>query len=137
MKHFLYLIATNQLNGVMASTIKPFLQILSWPYHLITALKRLFYEVGMFKKNRLSLPVISIGNLTVGGTGKTPLVKYLVEALQKKGIKVVILMRGYMGEGTDSRSEKSDEATMLKNAFPDTPVLVGIGRRIATRSVCG
>jgi len=128
MKRFLYLVATDQLNCVMASTIKPFLQILSWPYRLFTTLKRSFYEGGVFKKHHLSVPVISIGNLTVGGTGKTPLVKFLVEALQKKGIRAVILMRGYMGEGADSRSEKSDEATMLRSAFPDIPVLVGANR---------
>lgn len=128
MKRFLYLVATDQLKGAMASTIKPFLQILSWPYHIFTTLKRFFYDVGVFKKHRLSLPVMSIGNLTVGGTGKTPLVKYLIEALQKKGIKVVILTRGYMREGADSRFEKSDEAAMLRNAFHDIPVLVGANR---------
>lgn len=112
----------------MASTIKPFLQILSWPYHLFTTLKRSFYKIGVFKKDHLSRPVISVGNLTVGGTGKTPLVKFLVEALQKKGIKVAILMRGYMGGGADSKFEKSDEATMLRNTFPDIPVLTGANR---------
>lgn len=128
MKRFFYLIATDQLNGVMASIIKSILQILAWPYRLFTTLKRSFYEVGVFKKHHLPLPVISIGNLTVGGTGKTPLIRFLVEVLQKKDYKAAILMRGYMGGGADSKSEKSDEAAMLRHAYPDTPVLVGANR---------
>jgi len=128
MKRFLYLVATDQINSAIISIVKLLLWVLSCVYRFLTALHRFFYSTGILKTYRLPCPVISIGNLTVGGTGKTPLIEYLVEVLQNRKIQIVILTRGYMGEGIGSRTQESDEAVMLKNAFPDVPVLVGANR---------
>src|SRR3990172_8849574 len=57
--------------------------------------RKLLYQAGLFRPVRVDVPVISVGNLTWGGTGKTPLVIYLALCLEKSGRRVVILTRGY------------------------------------------
>jgi tetraacyldisaccharide 4'-kinase len=59
----------------------------SWLYGLIIYLRNLLYDSGIFKIYRASVPVISVGNITVGGTGKTPFVEYLLRFYEKKGFK--------------------------------------------------
>jgi len=128
MNRFLYLIATDQLNGVSVLFVKLLLWILSLAYRFFMALRGVFYRIGLLKTHRLPCSVISVGNLTVGGTGKTPLIEFLAEVLRNRNIKIVILMRGYMGGGVGSKVHASDEATILMNAFPDIPVLIGANR---------
>jgi tetraacyldisaccharide 4'-kinase len=82
---------------------------LSWIYGSVARWRVYFYEKGLFKKKRLKAAVISVGNLTVGGTGKTPMVLYLAERFLAEGKRVGILSRGYRGSaGT------SDEIELLK-----------------------
>lgn len=92
-----------------------------------------FYAIGVFiHRNYCRLcgvyyspkPVISVGNITVGGSGKTPLVIWLARRLQEKGIKSIILIRGYMPKV----SEHSDEVDMLNEQIPFIPVLAGSNR---------
>ena len=71
---------------------------LSWaavPYEMATRLRAYGYERGWFARRDLPVPVISIGNLTVGGTGKTPLVIQITEWLLEAGRRVAVLSRGY------------------------------------------
>ncbi|HLD69579.1 MAG TPA: tetraacyldisaccharide 4'-kinase [Candidatus Omnitrophota bacterium] len=82
-----------------------------------------FYKIGLLKKIRLSKPVISIGNITWGGTGKTPLVEWLLKYLKGKELKPAVLIRGYM-----VKNDGSDEAQALQQSFPDVPILVGRNR---------
>ena len=63
-------------------------------YDLITTIRNYFYDVGIFKSVRFEIPVIAVGNLSVGGTGKTPQIEYLIRLLQKEK-KVAVLSRGY------------------------------------------
>ena len=128
MKRFLYLIATDQLNGVSVLFVKLLLWVLSLVYRFFMVFRRVFYKIGILKVHRLSCPVISVGNLTIGGTGKTPLIEFLAEVLHNRNIKIVILMRGYMGQGAGSKAHKSDEAQMLTNTFSNIPVLIGANR---------
>ena len=64
-------------------------------YSLLAKFRRYLYKEGFIKKKKLHKPVISIGNLSVGGTGKTPLTIYISKLLQKNGYKVCVLSRGY------------------------------------------
>lgn len=104
----------------------------------------LFAEsVGIRKRLRAPVPVISIGNITVGGTGKTPMVELVARHFQDAGWRVAILSRGYRGkkEGGEAvvsdgegqvllgPAEAGDEASVLANALPGVPVLVGRDRR--------
>ena len=61
-------------------------------------LRRRFYKLGLFRSHRLAKPVVVVGNITVGGTGKTPVVIYLAKQLQALGYKPGIILRGYQGQ---------------------------------------
>jgi tetraacyldisaccharide 4'-kinase len=82
---------------------------------------------------RAPKPVISIGNITAGGVGKTPLVIWLARHLQDKGFKSIILTRGYMPQG----SNDSDEVDMLNEQIPYIPVLAGANRLTNIKKVNG
>ena len=69
--------------------------LLSKIYGLIVSFRVFLYQRGLLRSYRLNHPVISVGNLTVGGTGKTPLVGFLAQILKKAGYQPVILSRGY------------------------------------------
>jgi tetraacyldisaccharide 4'-kinase len=94
-------------------TLPPLLRLLLWPlailYGEITRLRAWLYARAILKSKRLNRPVISVGNLTVGGTGKTPMVIWLAERLLAEGKRVGILSRGYKGSG-----ETSDEIELMK-----------------------
>ncbi len=89
---------------------------LSRVYDAITNLRNLLYERGFFKSFSLGVPVISVGNITVGGTGKTPLVAFVAEILAKEGKKVCILTRGYGRENPGKRVLVSDSENILVEA---------------------
>src|SRR5437660_1243853 len=94
---------------------------LSWIYGIVARWRVYFYEKGLLKKKRLKAAVISVGNLTVGGTGKTPMVLYLAEKFLADGKRVGILSRGYRGSaGT------SDEIELLKQKLGNR-VKFGVG----------
>src|SRR6266581_8723975 len=66
-------------------------------FRFLAALRRLLYRTGALPSSRLRVPVIVVGNITVGGTGKTPLILALAETLRRKGLRPGILSRGYGG----------------------------------------
>jgi tetraacyldisaccharide 4'-kinase len=118
-----------------------FKESLLWPLSLIygglAALRARAYARGIFRQRRLDGVVISVGNLTVGGTGKTPMVLWIAERLLAEGKSVGILTRGYRGKSaavaleskTASGAETistSDEVELLKSRLSDR-VLFGIG----------
>lgn len=97
---------------------------LSWLYGLITLLRRQAYRTGLFASYRAPIPVMVIGNITVGGSGKTPLIIALVGYLQQHGVKVGVISRGYGGDsskmpalvGADSvPSDVGDEPCLIVN----------------------
>ncbi|GAB4507820.1 MAG: tetraacyldisaccharide 4'-kinase [Sulfuricaulis sp.] len=74
---------------------------LSWLYCLLILLRRGLYRLGVFPSVKLSVPVIVVGNITVGGSGKTPLVLWLASFLCQKGLRPGIVLRGYGGSAAD------------------------------------
>jgi tetraacyldisaccharide 4'-kinase len=77
--------------------------------------RRTLYAKGVLKSNKLDTKVISVGNITVGGTGKTPLVAYIAKVLVENGEKVCILTRGYGRENANERLLVSDGEKILAN----------------------
>ncbi len=73
----------------------PLLAPLSLCYGFILILRRLFYRIGLFRSKSHPIPIISVGNITVGGVGKTPLTLFLAQRLSRMGFKPAILLRGY------------------------------------------
>src|SRR5258707_8282870 len=82
-------------HGVRASILRGILYALSFVYDRIVQLRLYLYRKRIFRERALGVLVISVGNLTVGGTGKTPIVEKIARALQTGGRRVAILSRGY------------------------------------------
>jgi len=108
---------------------------LSWLFLLLSSLRRFAYRLGIFKTVRLPVPVIVVGNITVGGTGKTPLVIWLAEQLAQAGFKPGIISRGYGGKndlpmavtGNSDPAIAGDEPVMIAGRAT-SPVWVGRDR---------
>ncbi|XP_060188099.1 probable tetraacyldisaccharide 4'-kinase, mitochondrial isoform X1 [Lycium barbarum] len=105
----------------------PLLSLASTLYAFALPIRHRFYQLGLLHKNRLPVPVISVGNLTWGGNGKTPMVEFLAVWLANAGISPLILTRGYGG---------ADEAKMLQRHLYGTPVKIGIGANRAGTASC-
>jgi tetraacyldisaccharide 4'-kinase len=95
---------------------------LSWLFGAVAAVRRIAYRRGWSQSFRVARPVIVVGNITVGGTGKTPMTIWLAERLQARGVRVGIVLRGYGGTSTQwprdvtnetSPDEVGDEAVLL------------------------
>jgi tetraacyldisaccharide 4'-kinase len=106
---------------------------LLWPFSLlygaVTHLRTRAYRKGILKAKRLDAVVISVGNLTVGGTGKTPMVLWIAERLIGEGKSVGILTRGYRGQAAkpgDANVSSSDEVRLLQSRLGDR-VCLGVG----------
>lgn len=116
------------------------LALASHPYGWAVRLRAIAYDLGAFTPKRLPCPVISVGNITMGGTGKTPLAMFLARHLVEQGIPVSVLTRGYKGRKgagaavTDggtvllSPEEAGDEPYLMANLLKDVPILVGKDR---------
>ncbi|MDI6784417.1 MAG: tetraacyldisaccharide 4'-kinase [bacterium] len=120
------------------------LYLLSLLYALIVLLRNWAYRTQIFKSQKLSIPVISVGNITVGGTGKTPVVLLLAKYFQKQGKKVAILSRGYKRANpaelclvsdyekvVGNWREAGDEPYLLAESLPGVAVIVGNKRKIS------
>ena len=83
-----------QKTSIITWLLAPF-SLLFW---LISQIRATLYHKKTLKSYRSPVPVLVIGNISVGGNGKTPLVIWLVEQLQKRGVKVGVISRGYGGE---------------------------------------
>lgn len=124
---------------------------LSWIYGCAVRTRLWSYEDGWRQIHSLGRPVISVGNLTVGGTGKTPLVIAIGEALLKRNVGVAVLSRGYGGRAersgelvSDGRGgaslaweESGDEPALIARRLPEAAVIVGADRLAAWRRFGG
>ena len=110
--------------------------ILLCPYWLVLTIRRKRYRSGKKSRASFPLPVISVGNITVGGTGKTPMAEYLVDALSADR-QVAVLSRGYrrrtrgfrMVETTSTAEASGDEPLQIKRKFPQAIVAVDRNRK--------
>jgi tetraacyldisaccharide 4'-kinase len=107
----------------------------SWIYGKITDLRNTLYEQGVFKSHPLGAPAISIGNITVGGTGKTPLVAFVAETLAEQGEKVCILTRGYGRKNPAERVLVSDGETILTGAETAGDEPFELAKKLAGRAI--
>jgi len=95
LERFFLAVISGQREGRGSDFLRRLLRYLSYIYATITSCRNFLYEKRIFRHHTLGCQVISIGNLTVGGTGKTPVVEVFARALQKEGRRVAILSRGY------------------------------------------
>jgi tetraacyldisaccharide 4'-kinase len=113
---------------------------LSWLYRSLVGIRRALYARGWLKQIRLAVPVIVVGNIFVGGTGKTPFVIWLVEALRERGYTPGVISRGYGAQvdrvidvSTDSAPSEVGDEPLLIALKTGAPVVVGRQRVLAAR----
>ncbi len=114
---------------------------LSLLFHVLVALRRRLYQIGIFTRHKIAVPVIIVGNITVGGTGKTPLTLWLAQQLIMHGRHPVIVSRGYGGKNqqpqqvsaTSDVQQVGDEPLLLAQRNI-CPVWVGIDRAATARA---
>ena len=107
-------------------------------YRMVVALRNNLYDWGFLKSTRYDIPVVSVGNITVGGTGKTPHTEYLIRLLQKN-YKIAVVSRGYkrktknliIATPQSKAAEVGDEPLQIKRKFPNVIVAVDADRRRA------
>ena len=127
--------------GEGAGGLYRILGFLSHPYGLAVSARAWLYGKGVLKSRRLPRPVVSIGNLTVGGTGKTPMTLYLARLLKARGYRVAVISRGYRGglektggvvsDGSRVLADAAsagDEPCLMANKLSGIPVVVGRDR---------
>ncbi len=111
---------------------------LSWIYGFVVGFRHFLYNISVFSSKEYPIPIVCVGNITVGGTGKTPHVEYIVSVL-KEHYKIAVLSRGYKRKTKgllevyiDSKvSDVGDEPLQIKQKFPDITVVVSENRRKA------
>ena len=121
-------------NNLLLSII---LYPLSFIFKLIILVRKNLYKIGVFRSHKLPIPVVVVGNISVGGAGKTPLCKHIALSLIQQGINVGIILRGYGGKNsiprivlaTDASDLVGDEALIY--AKSSIPVAIGSDRYLA------
>lgn len=120
---------SGQRRDLRAVLMRGGLHVASQAYRLGVSVRNRRYDRTSSAVHQVGVPVISVGNLTTGGTGKTPIVCYLAQWFRDRGIRVAIVSRGY-GRG---QSDENDEALELYSRLPDVPHVQDPDRVAAAR----
>jgi len=142
-------ILRGEKNGLLAESLRRVAKLSSWGYAAGVKSRDLAYQRGWLRSYRLPQPTICVGNITVGGTGKTPLVIRLARDLMGKGLKPAVLLRGYKREHVQRRpvlvrdparvrvsvQEAGDEAMELALRLPGACIGVGADRWAAGQAI--
>ena len=141
LSHYFQELVSGKRSGTRDRLLLALLRLASHPYALILALRAAAYRLGVVPSRKLPRPVISVGNVTLGGTGKTPMTARLAADLMARGLRVAVLSRGYGGnargevrivsDGSNmllSPKESGDEPYLLAQKVPGLMVLIGADR---------
>jgi tetraacyldisaccharide 4'-kinase len=132
--------------GAAGIVLAPPLRLAAVLFRAVAALRGALYDAGVFQAVRVDAPVISIGNVAVGGAGKTPAALAVAARLRARGRRVAVLSRGYGATRADPRvvsdgvsvllgaAEGGDEPVLLARRLPGTPVLCGPRRAVLARA---
>ncbi len=105
------------------------LRLAEIPYSLAVRWRNHRYDAGGLEVHRVPVPVVSVGNLTLGGTGKTPMVEWIARWFRQRGVRVTLISRGYGAEAGSA----NDEALELRQRLPDVPHVQNPDRVAAAR----
>jgi tetraacyldisaccharide 4'-kinase len=123
-------IVSGQRRDPIAMLLRAAFGAASWPYGIGVQWRNRAYARGRRDIQRVEVPVISVGNLTVGGTGKTPMVEWLAKWFRQRDVRVCLISRGYGAEA----GSRNDEALELEQKLPDVPHLQNPDRVAAART---
>jgi tetraacyldisaccharide 4'-kinase len=122
-------IVSGERKGAFSAMARGVLGVLERPYRWAVERRNARFDNGRAEVVRVCAPVISVGNVTVGGTGKTPFVAWLAAWFRERGVNVAIISRGYGSRG----GKPNDEALELAARLPDVPHLQNADRVAAAR----
>lgn len=123
-------LVSGRRRGIFASLARGGLWLVSLGYAGVMWLRNRRYDKGRATIGQAGVPVISVGNLTMGGTGKTPAVEWICRFIRERQIRVTIVSRGY---GSDPAAGRNDEAMELERKLPDVPHVQDPDRLAAAR----
>ena len=123
-------IVSGRRRGVGAALCRAGLSVLSLGYRSVTGLRNWAFDRGWRESTRVAAKIVSVGNLTAGGTGKTPTVAWVVRTLQGLGASPAIISRGYGGQ-----DGVNDEKLVLDQLVPGTPHLLNPKRVLAAQEL--
>ncbi len=110
-------LVSGERRGLAATLARAGLQALEWPYSAAVRWRNYRFDSGRQAAHRVAVPVISVGNLTLGGTGKTPFVEWLARWFRQHDVRVALVSRGYKARA----ARANDEALELAARLPDVP----------------
>lgn len=123
-----------ETRGPVPGVARAGLAAASLVYGVGVRVRNLAFDRGWKPAFRAGVPVVSVGNLTVGGTGKTPMVEWVARWYRRHGLRVAVLSRGY---GRDPSAGLNDEAMVLEENLPDVPHLLDPDRVASARIAVG
>ncbi len=123
-------VVSGRKKGFGAALTRAALRIAEVPYTWAMRRRNAAFDSGRRPIERVAVPVISVGNLTLGGTGKTPLVEWIAKWYRQRGVRVTLISRGYGAQA----AERNDEARELEQKLPDVPHLQNPDRVAAART---
>ncbi len=123
-------LVSGERRGISASLLRAALSAAEIPYRLGVGWRNWRFDSGRREIHRVEVPVISVGNLTVGGTGKTPMVEWLARWFRERDVRVCLVSRGYGAEA----GARNDEALELEQRLLDVPHLQNPDRVEAART---
>ena len=112
-------LVSGRRRGVGPAIARSLLRVAEVPYTWAVSYRNRRYDTGRAETVRVTIPVVSVGNLTLGGTGKTPMVEWLARWLRARDVRVTLISRGYGAE----EGARNDEALELEQRLPDVPHL--------------
>ena len=136
-------IVSGRAQGIGPGGIRALLRVASWPMVGIVAVRNAMYHRGVIRSARVTVPVVSVGNITVGGTGKTPLVAWLAGWFRRNGHCPAILSRGYGSPGPGLPNDEAIELAMRldgdgggeKIPHLQNPDRVALAQRVVTEQL--
>ena len=123
-------LVSGRQGGLTGHLLRGLFRAVEAPYAWAMTIRNRRYDRGRAEIHRVDAPVVSVGNLTLGGTGKTPLVEWIARRLRQQGVRVAIVSRGYGAP----RDGLNDEALELELALPDVPHLQSPDRVASART---
>jgi len=126
-----YDLVSGRKTGVAAGIFRAGLRVLEVPYCSVVSVRNFFYDRRMMPSRRFSIPIISVGNLTLGGTGKSPMVTWLCKFFLEQNLRPGLVSRGYGKAAKDS----NDEFLEMSHRFPAVPHLQNPHRAAAIQEL--
>jgi len=122
-------VVSGRRSGLKASILRGLLRAAEIPYSFATRRRNRAFDTGRREVHSVGVPVISVGNLTLGGTGKTPMVLWLARRFRDRGVRIALVSRGYKA----TSDAGNDEARELEQRLPGVPHLQNPDRVAAAR----